>query len=195
MNRWGNQSIETRSLPLPVLTSSVGGAECCRDYIHWKWTRLDESCRPFLKLLNSLIGHWLIDQWDQMSQWINEEMIQWKLMANAGVEYMVRRKPRVRIPSHSIISRGFLSPILSPSNSWMVNGEWRMANGDWKDSSKSIYYLPFTIHEPRGECWKDYITLAANQRALWGVMTPAVETPCSTVFSILSSPKTVNGES
>jgi hypothetical protein len=25
-----------------------------------------------------------------------------------------------------------------------------------------------------GECRKDYITLAVNQRALWGVITPAV---------------------
>ncbi len=37
-----------------------------------------------------------------------------------------------------------------------------------------------------GECRKDYITLAANQRASWSVMTPAVERPCSIVFPILS---------
>ncbi len=37
-----------------------------------------------------------------------------------------------------------------------------------------------------GECRKDYITLAANQRASWSVMTPVVATPCSIVFSILS---------
>jgi len=72
--------------------------------------------------------------------------------------------------------------------------EVRTACGSGRLISKSNDAVVLTCNRPLpqavltswGECRKDYITLAVNQRALWSVIAPAVATPCSNVFSILS---------